>query len=104
MVVSIARKGHKPASRNGAPFQARRRFGGTTVKQAQPAKSVSTSLGVTATALARVLHVSRPTARRLLDGTYPPTPDEAAMVARYLGVPEDQLWRSERWPRPRRTR
>jgi plasmid maintenance system antidote protein VapI len=74
------------------------------VKQAQPARVLSTSLGVSVTQLARVLHVSRPTMRRVLAGDYPPTPDEAARVAAYLGIEERALWRDERWPRPRRTR
>jgi transcriptional regulator with XRE-family HTH domain len=74
------------------------------VPQPQNAKGLSTSLRVSTAVIARLLHVSRPTARRLLNGTYPPTSEEAATVAAYFGIAEDQLWRPERWPRPRRAR
>lgn len=63
---------------------------------AQPAKGVSTALGVPQARLARLLRVSAPTIHRLLSGDYPPTAEQAALVAEYLGLPVDQLWRPDR--------
>jgi transcriptional regulator with XRE-family HTH domain len=74
------------------------------VAKSQPAKALLRSLGLTQAQIARVLGVSGPTAYRLLAGHYPPTPEQAAVVARYLGFAELEVWRPERRPRARRTR
>jgi predicted transcriptional regulator len=72
--------------------------------QPQPVKAVVIALGVQQTDLARLLAVSQPTAHRILSGDYPPTPEQAALVAQYLGFPESELWRPERRARARRSR
>jgi plasmid maintenance system antidote protein VapI len=72
--------------------------------QQQPIKAVVAALGISQARIAEELRVSVPTAKRLLAGRYPPTPEEAATLTRYLGIAEELLWRPERWPRPRRTR
>lgn len=71
--------------------------------EAQPAKAASAKLWVRQERLAALLGVSVPTVHRLLSGTRVPTAAQATLIADYLGLPEAELWRPERRPRPRRT-
>jgi hypothetical protein len=70
----------------------------------QPIHNVLMALAIPQSRVARILGVSVATAKRLLGGTYPPTPNEAERLAAYLNLPEAALWRDARWPHPRRTR